>query len=106
MSKINVPQFDQALDAHENGGEKAEKRESAKRAKYQQIKTQKDVIEDKIYNQQKKLEKSYFDSSIDSVKARMDLLVMEKEQEVCAEIMAGLFPNGLGAPKAADAATA
>lgn len=95
MSAIKVKAFDEALDAHENGGEKQEKREAAKRAKYQQVKTQKDDFENKIYNQNRKLEKSYFDASVDSVKAYMDLQVLEKEFAACELIMLGLFPNGL-----------
>ena len=95
--KINVT-FDQALDEHENGGEKAAKREAAKRAKFQQIKTQKDDLENKIYSQTQKLSKSYLDASIDSVKAYMDLQVLEKEFSVCEEIMTGLFPKGLVPP--------
>lgn len=106
MSKIKIVAFDAALDAHENGGEKAAKREAAKRAKYQQIKTQKDDLENKIYNQNQKLTKSYFDSSIDSVKAYMDLQVLEKEFEACEEIMKGLFPNGLTAAPKTETASA
>ena len=98
--KLAIPAFDEALDAHENGGEKAEKREAAKRAKYQQIKTQRDDLDNKIYNQETKLKKSYFDSSIDSVKAYMDLQVLHKEHEACQMIMDGLFPKGLTAPAA------
>jgi predicted nucleic acid-binding Zn-ribbon protein len=101
--KISVQPFDEALDAHENGGEKAAKREAAKRAKFQQIKTQKDDLENKIYNQNQKMQKSYFDSSIDTVKTYMDLQVLQKEMEACTEIMTGLFPNGL-APVAAEPA--
>ena len=92
--KINVT-FDQALEEHENGGEKAAKREAQKRAKYQQIKTQKEDLENKIYNQEQKLKKSYLDPSIDSVKTYMDLQVLEKEFQTCDEIMQCLFPNGL-----------
>jgi hypothetical protein len=104
MTKVTVKPFDEALDAHENGGEKKEKREAAKRAKYQQIKTQKDDLENKIYNQERKLEKSYFDASIDSVKSYMDLQVLHKEQEACEMIMKGLFPNGLTVAKVTTAA--
>ena len=86
------------MDEHENGGEKAAKREAAKRAKFQQIKTQKDDLENKIYSQTQKLSKSYLDASIDSVKAYMDLQVLEKEFSVCEEIMTGLFPKGLVPP--------
>lgn len=106
MTKIKVQAFDEALDAHENGGEKAAKREAAKRAKFQQIKTQKDDLENKIYNQNQKLQKSYFDASIDTVKTYMDLQVLQKELEACGEIMTGLFPNGLTAPVAAEPAKA
>jgi len=106
MSKIKVKAFDEALDAHENGGEKAAKREAAKRAKYQQIKTQKDVLEDKIYNQKQKLEKSYFDSSIDSIRTYLDLQVLEKELEAATELMTGLFPDGLAPLPKVEAAKA
>lgn len=99
MTKIKIKAFDEALDAHENGGEKAAKREAARRAKYQQVKTQSGALEDKIYNQKQKLENSYFDPAIDSVRAYLDLQVMERELEVCQEIMTGLFPNGLDGKK-------
>lgn len=95
MSKLKIKEFDAAMEARENGGEKEAKRESAKRAKYQQIKTQKDNLENKIYEHTQKLEKSYTDSSIDSVRTYMDLQVLEKELTACDEIMTGLFPNGL-----------
>lgn len=104
MSKKSIPTFDEALDAHENGGEKAAKKEAAKRAKYQQIKTQKEKLENDIYNTEQKLQKSYFDPQSDTVRLHLDLQILQKEFEACDEIMKALFPNGI--TKAVPAATA
>lgn len=95
MAKITVPTFDQALDSHESGGDKAAKREESKLSKFNQLNTSKSNLEMKIMKQKSRLTKSYHDSSMDSVQIYMDLQVLEKELDATTELLTGLFPNGL-----------
>lgn len=98
MTKINVPSFDDAIDAFENGGDSAAKREEAKLAKYNQLITRNSDLKMKIIKQKSKLKKSYHDAGIDTVQVHLDLQVLEKEFDVCNQILTGLFPDGIGEP--------
>lgn len=98
MSKLNIPTFDAAMEAFEQGGEKAAKREEAKLAKYNQLTTRRSDLEIKVLKQGQKLQKSYYDPSIDTIQVGLDLQVLQRELDLCKEIMTALFPNGIAAP--------
>lgn len=102
---MHIPTFDAAMEAFENGGDKAAKRDEAKLAKFNQLQTRKSDLEIKVLKQGQKLQKSYYDPSIDSVQVLLDLNVLEKELEACKALMEALFPNGItfnNTPKVAE----
>lgn len=103
MSDMNIPSFDAAIEAYENGGEKAAKREEAKLAKFNQLTTRTSDLQIKVLKQQQKLQKSYYDASIDSVQVYLDLQVLQKELDAAKALTSALFPNGIMA--GAQAAT-
>ena len=88
--------FEDAMNEFEKNGEKQEKRDSQKLAKWQQLTAQKGDLENKIFNQKAKIKKSQFDPSIDTVAALMDLEVIQNRHKRTIEVINTLFPDGVG----------
>lgn len=88
-----IPSFDEALDAHENGGDKSAQREETKLAKMTQIQAKKSSLKTKIMKQKNTIKKSFFDPHIDTVQAMLDLEVLEHEMTICEKVEKALFPE-------------
>lgn len=93
--KTKIPSFDDAMDAFENGGDKADKRDEAKLAKFTQLSAGHTALTIKIQKQNIRLKKSFYDPSIDSVQVYLDLNALNAELEAYTDLKNALFPNGV-----------
>jgi len=97
--------FDDAMDAFEQGGDKAEKRALAKQEKYDQMNLKVSKMRSDVMKQQQKLKKSLIDSNMDTVQIQLDLSVMQRELQVAETLFNSLFPTQIAAAAAAAEST-
>lgn len=92
MSDLIVS-FDDAMDVHETGGDKAEKRALAKQDKYDQMNIRVSKLRSAVMKQKQKLKSSLISSDMDTIQIQLDLSVMEREYEVANKLFTTLFPE-------------
>jgi len=97
--------FDDAMDVHETGGDKAAKRALAKQDKFDQMNIRVTKLRSAVMKQQQKLKASLISSDMDTIQIQLDLSVMEREYAVANKLFTALFPAET-APAPTEEATA